>query len=146
GTQDRGAPLGRRIVGEDVVDLVTAAARGEPWPVGPLPVAALELLFGLAVVDLVLAVVRVAVLGEAEVDQRAVPGVTEGHAEGSFAVQGVFPAYAKSTRTASSRSARWSRPPPRRPRNPARCPSTAGPAHAPARARAGGRSRGGWTR
>ena len=58
------------VVGEDVVDLVAAAARGEAPDVGPLAVALLEVALGLAGVDLLL-LVRVAVLGEAEVDERA---------------------------------------------------------------------------
>src|SRR3954469_26004697 len=72
--QPRGAPLGRRVVGEDVVDLVAAAAGGEAADVGPLAIALLEVALGLAGVVLRL-LVRLAVLGEAEVDERAVHGV-----------------------------------------------------------------------
>src|SRR3954452_2312535 len=75
------APLGRAVVGEDVVDLVAAPARRlQAADVGPLAVAALDLLLGLAGVELLLLVVRVAVLGQAEVDEGAVPSVSKGHA------------------------------------------------------------------
>src|SRR5690242_1034302 len=69
----RAAPLARRrvLVGEDVVDLVTATARGQAADVRTLAVALIELLLGL---DLVL-VVRVLVLGQSEVDERTVPCV-----------------------------------------------------------------------
>jgi hypothetical protein len=60
------------LVGEDVVDLVPAAAGGEPAHVGrAIAVAVLELHLGL---DLLL-VVAVVLLGKAEVDERAVPSV-----------------------------------------------------------------------
>ena len=71
------------LVGEDVVDLVTAAALEAPH-VGPLAVAILELDLGLDLVDGVEA--RVLLLGEAEVDERAMPGVAERHC-GCFACQ-----------------------------------------------------------
>jgi hypothetical protein len=64
-----------------------AAARGEPPHVRALPVAVLHLrLRGpdrrrLLVLFLV---VRVAVLGEAEVDESAMPGVAEAHREANF--------------------------------------------------------------
>ena len=74
--QHRGAALGvRRLVGEDVVDLVAAAARGQPADVRALPVSILEFDLGF---NLVL-VVRVLVLGKAEVDERTVPCVAKRH-------------------------------------------------------------------
>ena len=76
--QGPGARLGRGVVGEDVIDLVAAAARREAAHVGALAVAVLEHGLGLAGVGLLL-LVRVAILGEAEVDERAMPGVTECH-------------------------------------------------------------------
>src|SRR5207302_10458593 len=69
-------------VGEDVVDLVAAAAGLEPAHVGPLAIAILEL--GLRL-RLELLAVAVVLLGEAEVDERAVPGVPEGHSGRCFA-------------------------------------------------------------
>src|SRR5205085_10309012 len=71
-----------RLVGEDVVDLVAAAAGLEASHVGPLAVAVLEL--GLRL-RLELLAVAVLLLGEAEVDERAVPGVPEGHSGRCFA-------------------------------------------------------------
>ena len=77
------APLRRRVVGEDVVDLVAAAARAQAADVraardsGP---PARPRAGGSRPAAPRLVVVRVAVLGEAEVDERAVPGVGEAHA------------------------------------------------------------------
>ena len=76
--QPRGPRLGRGVVGEDVVDLVAAAAGRQAAHVGALAVAILEHGLGLAGLDLLL-LVRVAILGEAEVDERAMPGVTKSH-------------------------------------------------------------------
>src|SRR4051794_21115121 len=59
------------VVGEDVVDLVAAAAQAPH--VGPLVVAVLQLGLRLAGVDILVLVGRVALLGQAEVDERAVP-------------------------------------------------------------------------
>src|SRR4051794_626921 len=72
----------RRLVGEDVVDLVAAAARLEPAHVRALGVALLELALGLRLGLVVVALVR---LGEAEVDERLVPCVPEGHTRSVFA-------------------------------------------------------------
>ena len=71
-----GLPPARLVLGEDVVELVAAAARGEAAHVRALAVAVLELRLGL--VGLV-TLVGIVVLGKAEVDERAVPGVAEGH-------------------------------------------------------------------
>ena len=60
------------VLGEDVVELVAPAAQAPD--VGPLAVAILDLRLGRRVV-----VVVVILLGEAEVDERAVPGVAESH-------------------------------------------------------------------
>jgi hypothetical protein len=69
-----GTPLGARIVGEDVVDLVTPAPGAEATDVGTVAVGVLQLDLGLAV-WLEFFVVGV-VLGEAEVNECAVPGVS----------------------------------------------------------------------
>src|SRR5919108_5831913 len=79
GAQDRrrppAAPL--LVVGEDVVEVVTPAAGAEAADVRALAVAVLEL--GLGLVGGLLLLVRVALLGEAEVDERTVPRIAEGH-------------------------------------------------------------------
>ena len=66
-----------RLVGEDVVDLVAAAAL-QPAHVGPVAVAILELDLGLGLAHRLVA--RILLLGEAEVDQRAMPCVAKRHA------------------------------------------------------------------
>src|SRR5690606_37524285 len=81
------------LVGEDVVDLVSrAAALGDPayrrrprgrWVVH-LPVRR-----GVRLVDVVLAILRI--LGEAEVDEGAVPCVSQCHTRASFASVRPFP-------------------------------------------------------
>src|SRR3954454_22864491 len=78
----------RRVVGEDVVDLVAAAARLEPAHVRPFAVAVLQLALGLGRLGLVVAIAVVG-LGEAEIDERLVPGVSESH--GVPAVSAVLP-------------------------------------------------------
>ena len=88
--QDVGAPLGRGIVGEDVVALVAAAA-AEPADFGALAVAVLQLRLGRAGGGDLLEVLLV-VLGQPEVDEGAVPGVAEGHSAVWFACRGHFPA------------------------------------------------------
>src|ERR1700730_18520622 len=70
-------PLGTGVVGEDVIDLVPPPPRAQPSHIGALAVAILELDLGL-VVGLDLLFVRV-VLGETEVNERAVPCVAECH-------------------------------------------------------------------
>ena len=69
-------PPGARLVGEDVVDLVTTAPL-EPAHVGTLAVAVLELRLGLGLPSG--SKRRVLLLGKAEVDERTVPGVAERH-------------------------------------------------------------------
>src|SRR5919199_98155 len=69
--QDARRPAGV-LVGEDVVDVVAPAAARHTADVGPLPIAILELHLGLG-----LGIVVVALLRQAEVDERAVPGVAE---------------------------------------------------------------------
>src|SRR3954465_11319061 len=69
----------RRVVGEDVVDLVAAPARLEAPDVRPVAVAVLEIALRLARLGLVVVAVAVLGLGEAEVDERLVPGVSESH-------------------------------------------------------------------
>ena len=72
-------PRGRRLVGEDLVDLV-AAAGGDPPHLRAVAVALLELGLGLAGLVERLFLVRIAiVLGEAEVNEGALPGVSQGH-------------------------------------------------------------------
>ena len=72
-------PVARLVVGEDVVELVAAApARRQAPHVRALAVALLELGLGLVVDGLALVLVLV-FDGEAEVDERAVPGVAECH-------------------------------------------------------------------
>jgi hypothetical protein len=77
--QHAGGPASRLLVGEDVVEVVVAAAAGggQAAHVGALAIAVLELRLGLVVV-LVFGV-GIALFGEAEVDERAMPGVTQGH-------------------------------------------------------------------
>ena len=77
GRSDVVAPLGLGVVGEDVVDLVAAPARAQPADVGALAVGLLESASGSAVGLEVLLVGFV--LCEPEVDERAMPGVSEGH-------------------------------------------------------------------
>jgi hypothetical protein len=77
-----GAQLGRRtgrgvVVGEDVVELVAPAPRAEAADVRPLAITVLEL--GLRLVGILVLDVRVTFLGEAEVDERTVPGIAERH-------------------------------------------------------------------
>jgi len=93
GAQHARAPLAGRVVGEDVVDLVaTPAAAAEPAHVRPLPVLVLQLDLGLDVlllrlaaaaavaISIVFGLFLVVVLdGEAEVHERAVPGVAKCH-------------------------------------------------------------------
>src|SRR4051812_742890 len=88
--QHSGGPrrAARRVVGEDVVDLVAAAARLEPAHVRPFAVAVLQLALGLGRLGLVVAIAVVG-LGEAEIDERLVPGVSESH--GVPAVSAVLP-------------------------------------------------------
>src|SRR3954453_2216332 len=62
----------RGLVGEDVVDLVAAPPALEAADVRSLAVAGLELLLGLGLSLLAVAVV---LLGEAEVDEHVVPGI-----------------------------------------------------------------------
>src|SRR6185312_16758612 len=78
GAEHRRAPAGRLVVGEDVVELVAppAAAR-QPPHVRALAIALLQLRLGLVVGGLM--VVVVVLDGEAEVDERAMPGVAECH-------------------------------------------------------------------
>ncbi len=68
--QDARRARGRVVVGEDVVDLVAPATRRETAHVRPLAIAILELRLGL--VGLV-CVVRIVILGQTEVDERAMP-------------------------------------------------------------------------
>src|SRR5207237_2721928 len=63
----------------DVVEVVAAPAGGQAPDVGPLAVAVLELGLRLVRGLGLIFVVRVALLGKAEVDERTVPGVAEGH-------------------------------------------------------------------
>src|SRR3954469_13660464 len=87
GAQDAGAGAGgraRRVVGEDVVDLVAAAARLQPAHVRALAVAVLQLALRLGL-GLVVAV-AIFGLGEAEVDERLVPGVSERHGVPAFSL------------------------------------------------------------
>src|SRR3954447_13123547 len=134
--QDGGrAPAAVVVVGEDVVEVVAPALRAEPPDVGPLAVAVLEL--GLGLVGGLLLLVRVALLGEAEVDERTVPRVAEGH----YGTQ-VSPLRAIScnfrgsiTGTASCRGARSSPPPRPRRRSPATSPCSGAAARARPRAR-----------
>src|SRR5207248_3172795 len=67
----------RRVVGEDVVELVTAALALQAAHVRAVAVAVLELLLGLGQVPLL---GRIVVLfGQAEVDERSMPGVAKRH-------------------------------------------------------------------
>jgi hypothetical protein len=77
-SQWSGPAVAAGVVSEDVVDLVAAAACAEAADIGPVAIAILELDLGLVVrLDLLL-VIRV-IFGEPEVDERAMPGVPEGH-------------------------------------------------------------------
>src|SRR4051812_38181791 len=98
GAQDGRRPAARLVVGEDVVEVVTRApARRQPPDVGALAVAVLHVglrlrgsrpfalalllqlgLAGLLAFDLELVDIA-ALLGEAEVHERAMPAVSEGH-------------------------------------------------------------------
>jgi hypothetical protein len=69
--------IAARLLGEDVVDLVAPAAL-QPPDVGPLAVAILELGLRLRLTDRLVA--RILLLGEPEVDQRAMPCVPKRHA------------------------------------------------------------------
>src|SRR3954452_5317770 len=82
GPQDgRGPPAAVVVVGEDVVEVVAApAGAAEAAHVRSLAVAVLEL--GLGLVGGLLLVVRVALLGQAEVHERTVPRIAEGHTWG----------------------------------------------------------------
>ena len=70
----RRTPSPRLVLGEDVIELVATAAQAAD--VRPLAVAILEIRLRRRIV---IAVVVVVLLGKAEVDERAVPGITEGH-------------------------------------------------------------------
>ncbi len=63
------------VLGEDVVELVAAAAQAAD--VGALAVAVLEVRLGPA--PRLVVVVVVILLGEAEVDKRAMPGISKSH-------------------------------------------------------------------
>ena len=120
--QRGGPPLGAGIVGEDVVDLVAPPPRAQPTDVGALAVAVLELDLGLAV-GLELLVVGV-VLGEAEVNECAVPGVAKGHVRvgvrrnGGISLPLIMTRWRRarliSERRGSCQAAQSSRPPVRR--------------------------------
>src|SRR5687768_7576893 len=77
-----GPALGRRLVAEDVVDLITAAARRQPADVRTFLVPGRGLTLGLLVVRFVVVVV-LTVLSEAEVDKDFAEGVTHGSGVGS---------------------------------------------------------------
>ena len=98
----------------------------EALDVRALAVAILEL--GLGLVGLV-PLVGVAFFGEPEVDERAVPGVPEGHIGWNLALCGPSPASLRASAALSgrgaSRSGRSWRPPRRRSRSPGSCPSRA---------------------
>src|SRR4051794_1831849 len=101
------------VVGEDVVDLVAApSARRQPPDARPLAIAILELDLGLGARVLLLE--HVALLGQAEVHERAVPRITERHRRGVYAETPVFPARTPSAilrawPTATSWAKSWSR-------------------------------------
>ena len=82
-----GRATGGLVLGEDVVELVAPATRGQAAHVRALAVAVLELRLGL--VGLV-TLVGIVVLGEAEVDERAVPGVPEGHVRRNYSFAAVL--------------------------------------------------------
>src|SRR5579862_4022408 len=109
-----------------VVVLVPATPRRQPADVRPLAVALLEALLG-GVSVLVLPVL--VLLGDAEVDERAVPEVAEGHPDGDSS-----PGRARILR------GRTSPPPPRRRGSPASCPSTARAGRGRRRGSAAGRT------
>jgi hypothetical protein len=76
--QAGGPAIAHRVIGEDVVDLVAAAAgAAQPPDVGAIAVGVLELYLGLGV-GLHLLVIGL-VFGQTEVDERSMPGVAEGH-------------------------------------------------------------------
>ena len=112
-------------VGPVVVVLAAAAPRREPADVRPLGVVALELLVGEVAV-----LVPVLLLGDAEVDERAVPDVAKAPSAPTMLAAA----------TGLSRPGRRSRPPRRRRGSPGSCPSRARAGRAPRRARAGGGS------
>jgi len=72
-------PGGRLVVGEDVVELVAAAARAQPADVRPVGVGALQLLVGEVAV-----LVPIVFLGDPEIDEGLVPDVCEAHAAESY--------------------------------------------------------------
>ena len=78
----------RTLVTEDVVELVAATTTLEPAHVWTLAVAVLERALGRRVVVLEI----LGLVGEAEVNERAMPGVTEWHGCESFrgGVQGSY--------------------------------------------------------
>jgi len=86
GTQNRGLTPARLLVGKDVVDVVAAASRRQAAYVGALAVAVFEGELGSRVGVVVVGVVNF--LGQAEVDERAMPGVPEGHVQGVVRVTG----------------------------------------------------------
>src|SRR4051794_5582561 len=125
-----------RVVGEDVVDLVTTAAADAAHLLAG-PVALLELRLGLEVPALLVDVLIV--LDEAEVLEGAVPGVAKGHGQisnlGCCSCRVVRSTRKKSfsfrllfnhpvSDRARSPAGRSSLPLPRRPRSPGWCPST----------------------
>ena len=63
------------VVGEDVIDFVAAAATGQAAHVRTLAVAILQLRLRLGLRRIVV----VPLLGEAEIDERTMPCVAEGH-------------------------------------------------------------------
>ncbi len=81
------APPAGFVLGEDVVELVAAAAQAPD--VGALAVVVLER----RLVGGVVLVLVVVLLGEAEVHERTVPGVAKGHQGSLFAETAIFPAY-----------------------------------------------------
>src|SRR5215212_4645655 len=88
----------RRLVGEDVVELV-APAPLKPPDVRPLAVPVLQLGLGLRVGHRLVA--RVLLLGQAEVDERAMPCVAKRHTTVTFERKEETPCYGKrSARTA----------------------------------------------
>src|SRR4029079_15543804 len=123
GAQDgRRSPAAVVVVGEDVVEVVAAPARADAEDVRPLAVAVLEL--GLGLVGGLLLLVRVALLGEAEVDESTVPRIADGHTRERVDRYGRFSAGYPPPfrRTALCRAARSSRPPGRRRGSPGTCP------------------------
>ena len=88
GAQRGRSPLGNRVVGEDVVDLVAPAARTEPMHPLALAVVRFEVGFRFGLVLLLLVFL---VVCEAEVDERAMPGVAKGHLRLGVRGQDRFP-------------------------------------------------------